>query len=224
MEVINLNKNQKEFKYALLFRAAEKEEISKIIDLFAASFYEDPLMSLFNPEGKNQKRFISDLFLVNTKAYFRRHLCFVATVENEIVAAALVRIKGVSEINFLDYALSGGSRLIMDLGVKRFISFLSTYDKAQEECKKLASKMWYIDTLAVNSKWQREGIGGRMLQDCIIPYIRQNAGGMLTLITQNRNNCAFYNSNGFTNFATSTLINGESRSENFSFKQIIAAE
>ncbi|MGM0124948.1 hypothetical protein IGI37_002342 [Enterococcus sp. AZ194] len=203
------------------FRAAKKEEIPQIIDLFSDAFKNDPLMYIFNPKGKNQKMFIRNLFCVNTRSYFRRHLCFVTIIEKEIVAAVLVKKKNVSEINFLDYAISGGWKLIANLGLTRFIKFLSIYDTAQIDCKQLSQNAWYIDTLAVRVNRQGEGIGEEFIQQCILPYIKKNGGGLLTLITQNANNYDFYVKNGFINFSNKTLINDGVEIQNYSFSQLI---
>lgn len=203
------------------FRIARKEELSEIIDLFSDSFKNDPLMNIFNPKGKNQKVFIHNLFSVNTTSYFRKHLCFVTVIENEIVAAALVKKRNVPEINFFDYAISGGWKLIVDLGITHFITFLSIYDKAQIDCRRVYPNSWYIDTIAVKKSRQGEGVGGRFIQQCIIPYIQKSGGGLLTLITQNINNYEFYVKNGFINFSNNILINDTFEIDNYSFSQLI---
>ena len=114
------------------FHLAQKEDLPFIINLFSKSFKNDPLINLFNPTGKNQARFVHELFSVNAKAYFRKHLCFVATAQNKIVAAVLVKKNDVGEINFLDYALAGGWKLIIILDLRRFLKFMQIYEQAQE--------------------------------------------------------------------------------------------
>lgn len=203
------------------FRLAQKEELPFVSNLFADSFKNDPLINFFNPTGKKQTKFVYDLFSVNTLSYFRKHLCFVATIQNQLVAAVLVKKKTVGEINFLDYTLAGGWKLINDLGLRRFLKFLQIYEKAQGECKKLGSDIWYIDTLAVSKQRQGEGIGGRILQECVLSYIKKHGGGTVALMTQNRNNLKFYSSNGFVNFSKDMLTNEDCTIESFNFKQQI---
>ncbi|KAF1296299.1 hypothetical protein BAU15_15085 [Enterococcus sp. JM4C] len=210
-------------RHEVTFRHAKKEELLLIIDLFSDSFKNDPLMSVFNPTGKNQQQFIHTLFSVNTISYFRKHLCFVGILEDEIVAAALVKKKEVPEVNFVDYAKSGGWKLITNLEINHFIRFLATYDKAQVACKELSPDGWYIDTIAVKESRQGAGLGGSLIQKCILPYIENCGGGQLTLITQNKNNCQFYVKNGFTNFDKSGLTNDQVKIDNYSFSQYISA-
>lgn len=216
-----VSNNLKMQKDTINFRIAQKDDLPFVTDLFANSFKKDPLMNLFNPTGKNQTKFVHDLFSVNTLSYFRKHLCFVATIQNKIVAAVLVKQKGISEINFVDYTLAGGWKLINVLGLHRFLKFMQVYEKAQNECKKLGSDIWYVDTLAVSKQRQGEGIGGCILQDCVLSYIKKHGGGTVALMTQNRKNLKFYSSNGFTNFSNYMLINGDYKIENFNFEQQI---
>ncbi|MHC5228022.1 GNAT family N-acetyltransferase [Enterococcus sp. LJL99] len=216
-----MSNNLKRQKDTIDFRLAQKEELPFVINLFAESFKNDPLINFFNPTGKNQPKFVHDLFSVNTISYFRKHLCFVATIQNQIVAAALVKKKAAGEVDFLDYTLAGGWKLINDLGLRSFLKFMQIYEKAQEACKKLGSDVWYVDTLAVSKQRQGEGIGGRVLQECVLSYIKKHGGGTVALMTQNRNNLKFYSSNGFANFSNDTLTNEDDTIENFSFKQQI---
>ena len=45
-----------------------------------------------------------------------------------------------------------------------------------------------------------EGIGSRMLQECLIPYVKEHGGKKLCLFTNSQGNRQFYRKNGFTEF------------------------
>ena len=62
-----------------------------------------------------------------------------------------------------------------------------------------------------------------MLHDCILPYIAENGGGLLTFNTNAEINRAFYKKNGFEEFDVDTLNENGKEIGNWSYKRMIDA-
>ena len=71
--------------------------------------------------------------------------------------------------------------------------------------------------LAVDNSMKGCGLGSAMLNDCLIPYIRQQGGKDFTLITNTELNRKFYTKNGFYEFAERTLVRDGQQIGNWSF-------
>ena len=56
-----------------------------------------------------------------------------------------------------------------------------------------------------------------MLQDCLIPYVQEQGGQELTLITNAEINRKFYTKNGFREFSERTLEQNGQQIGNWSF-------
>ena len=61
------------------------------------------------------------------------------------------------------------------------------------------------------------GLGSSMLQDCLIPYIKNQGGEELTLITNTEINRKFYTKNGFREFSERMLEQNGQTFGNWSF-------
>ncbi len=65
--------------------------------------------------------------------------------------------------------------------------------KAGEPCHSIGgNNTWYLNSLTVDPTGQGRGIGSKMLQEYIIPYVRASGGDALTLYTNAEGNCKFY--------------------------------
>ena len=73
-------------------------------------------------------------------------------------------------------------------------------DKASSIWHNLPGRVWYLNSLAVSKFYQRQGLGSKIIADCIIPYIQEKNGGILTLITNSEQKRIFYKKNGFEEF------------------------
>ena len=76
---------------------------------------------------------------------------------------------------------------------------------------------WYLELLVVAAEYKGQGIGSKMLNECIKPYVLLHGGESVTLITNTAQNCRFYKKNGFTEFAHSILTYNDDSVDNWSF-------
>ncbi|WP_277713639.1 hypothetical protein [Bacillus atrophaeus] len=69
-------------------------------------------MDLLVKRGKNDRSFIFEMHKVLTKAYFKKHFCFLGIQNGEIVVAALLKHRDKHDISLIDYIAAGGIKLI----------------------------------------------------------------------------------------------------------------
>lgn len=203
------------------FHVADKRELPNMVKLFSESFRDYPLMTLFNSKEGDNYKFVAELYKMNTKVHYRKHLCFIGELDGKVVSVALLKKKNTSEIGFFDYAVSGGWRLLKLLGLVNFLTFLKVNEEMGKYCQLLDESSWYLDSLAVDNQQQGKQLGSKIINECIIPYIEENEGGLLTLVTNTELNRQFYLKNGFKEFSSATITVGEQVLPNFSFKREI---
>lgn len=209
----------------IIYREAKKSEIKKIAELVATSFGEYPMYTLaFRDKFKTKDDFIcymKKLNRVHIGANARKHKCFVGVVDGKIVSVALLQNPNIKRINLFDYILAGGVGLLFPVGFKRLIGFFHISNEAHKDCGAKYGNAWYVELLAISSDCKGQGLGSKMLNDCLIPYVESQKGTELALITNTSSNCKFYEKNGFTNFAVSELRWKNNSIQNWSFYKII---
>lgn len=94
-------------------------------------------------------------------------------------------------------------------------------DEAGSICHNLPGRVWYLNSLAVSKSCQGQGLGSRIIADCIIPYIQERDGGLLTLITNTEKNRFFYKKNGFEEFHEMFLRRNGKELGNWSYRMNI---
>lgn len=205
----------------ITYREAKKSEIRKIADLVATSFGEYPMYTLaFRDKFKTKDDFIlymKKLNRVHIGANARKHKCFVGEFDGKIVSVALLQDPNIKRISLFDYILAGGVGLLFPVGFKRLIGFFDISNEAHKDCAKQCGDAWYVELLAVSPDCKGQGLGSKMLNDCLIPYVESQKGTELALITNTPSNCKFYEKNGFANFAVSELKWNSNSIQNWSF-------
>ena len=56
---------------------------------------------------------------------------------------------------------------------------------------------WILESISVKKEYYRHGIGSKMINECIIPYIKEKGGNCLTLVTNSEEDTKFYEKNKF---------------------------
>lgn len=205
----------------ITYREAKKSEIRKISDMVATSFGEYPMYTLtFRDKFKTKDDFIrytKKLNRVHIGANARKHKCFVCEIDGKIVSVALLQNPNIKRISLFDYILAGGVGLLFPVGFKRLIGFFDISNEAHRDCAKRCGDAWYVELLAVSPDCKGQGLGSKMLNDCMVPYVESRKGTELALITNTPSNCKFYEKNGFINFAVSELKWNSNSIQNWSF-------
>ncbi len=205
----------------IIYREAYKKEIKEIAKMVADSFSEYPMYTLtFRDKFKCKDdfiRYITKLNKVHIRANAKKHKCFVGIENGEIVSVALLQDPKIKRISLLNYIIAGGISLLFPVGFKRIIDFFDISNKAHEACEKENSDAWYIELIAVSPKYKGQGLGSKMINDCLIPYAKSQEGNKLSLITNTETNCKFYKKNGFDNFAFDKIYWKDKSISNWSF-------
>ena len=123
----------------------------------------------------------------------------------------------IKRISLFDYILAGGVGLLFPVGFKRLIGVFDISNEAHKDCAKRCGDAWYVELLAVSPDCKGQGLGSKMMNDCLIPYVKKQKGTELALITNTPLNCKFYEKNGFSNFAVSELKWKSNLIQNWSF-------
>ena len=181
----------------ITFRKAVKDDFDSCIQLLANSFWGYEYFEPFVKSKKKRYQFEHAIQEVNVKAYFDKTTMFVAEESGEIVAVAQLKSPHDKGACFWDYIKAGGLKVIAAGGLKNSFDWLNMFEQTGRVCHEFKEPHWYLNSLAVSLKAKGQGIGSRMLNDCIRPYIQFHGGGLLMLITNSEKNRAFYQKNGF---------------------------
>ncbi|WP_423363017.1 GNAT family N-acetyltransferase [Mycoplasma sp. P36-A1] len=187
------------------YRKIKKEEIEQVATLFSNAFYEDVLFNTFLNKHKNNKNAFYDLFLIQTKVFYKKQTCLVGIYNNEVIAASFLRQGDKTNLKLIDYLKAGGFSYIKKYGIKTVFNLLSVSKKIEKSFEPENPLFWFLELYAVSSKMQQEGIGSKMMERAIIPYIIKHNGNILNLTTNTPKNRYFYEKNGFKEIANTTI-------------------
>ena len=208
----------------MIFRDAKKDELEKIAELQTQSYRNDPLFKIFVKNEKKRLKFNRAILETMIKASHKHHVVFVCVQDEQITAAAVVKPIDKPEISLLKYIASGGFRVFLTGGIKNTFGFLEMLKEARSKCHENYPNSWFLTALTVSDSCQGQGIGSKMIHDCIKPYIARNGGGVLTFITNTEINRTFYQKNGCIEFHGMSIRRKNIEISNWSYKLEIAPE
>ncbi|HWT73509.1 MAG TPA: GNAT family N-acetyltransferase [Mobilitalea sp.] len=205
----------------ITYRTAKKSEIDEIAKLQTEAFCNYDYFKMFVDDEKRRIRFLEALQKVGVRSSYKHEVVFVGVENNRIVSAAILKAPKASESNLMDYILAGGIRVLLTGGVRNTIGFIKMMKESSSRCFSEYPDSWYLTSLSVSSFYQGQGLGSKMLDECIKPYIAKNGGGLLTLITNSELNRSFYKKNGFIEFHESVIRRNGKQIGNWSYRQEI---
>ncbi len=207
------------------YREARHDEIEYISRLATVSFGHYPFFDLaFESAFESENEYfgyMEKLHRVHTRANMKRHKCFVGVKNGRIASAALLQDPSNRRISVPDYIMSGGVSLLFPVGFSKILDFFAVSEEGHLDCAEQYPNAWYIELLAVDTGMKGCGLGSGMINDCIIPYIKNNGGGELALTTNTEKNCTFYKKNGFDCFAVRSLARCGREIKNWSFAKAV---
>ncbi|WP_018142601.1 GNAT family N-acetyltransferase [Alloscardovia criceti] len=210
----------------ITYREATAAEIPYIAKLSAQSFGNYPFFdfAFLNSFQRDDAYFdyMEKLHRIHTKANMQQHKCFVGVKDGKIVSTALLQDPRAKRVGIWDYIKAGATSLVFPVGFSKILNFFSISEEAHEDCAREYPNAWYLEKLAVDPSMKGAGLGSSMIKDCLIPYVKENSGKELTLITNTQANRKFYTKNGFDEFAERTLERDDEKIGNWSFRHKIA--
>lgn len=186
------------------YREATDKDFHRIAQLSVQSFGNYPYFhSAFRHAFKNDNAYITymeKLHRVHIKANASQNKCFVGMKDGEIVSAALLQDPAKKKAAVEDYVKAGGLGLVFPVGLSKILKFFHFSEDARADCDRNYPSAWYLEVLAVDGARKGSGLGSGMLQDCLIPYVQEQGGQELTLITNAEINRKFYTKMASGNF------------------------
>lgn len=203
------------------YRAALITELPQIAELIHRAFEGYPVFENAIAQKKVKRNdFLYAIHELNVKTYMEKQNCFVCLVDGVIAATALLKSPDKPEPNLWEYLRMGGLSLLLRYP-RESIQLLSLLEKTTGHCTKYEGRSWFLDVLAVVPEMHHKGIGSKMINDCMKPYISANGGGHLTLNTNTENNRLFYKRNGFDEFLSEKINYKKWNMGNWCYRMVV---
>ncbi|HAH97211.1 MAG TPA: hypothetical protein DHD79_12215 [Firmicutes bacterium] len=196
-----------------------KEEINDCALLAARAFETYEYFSNYIPDDSTRSRFLKQMLQTEMSVKYPSADILVAKENGKIIAVAMLCPPNYKKPSDLKYILAGFLKLYRIVDKKTVSEWLEMEKKSGEPCHSIGGNYtWYLNSLTVDPNGQGTGIGSKMLQECVIPHVKANGGDLLTLFTNNKRNCAFYEKNGFTEFHQTSFQYRDTILGSWSFK------
>lgn len=186
------------------FERILKAEIPQAADLAARSFSDYAYFTIFVPNEKRRFRFLNTMLSVEFSVNNDRAELWAAKEDRKIVAVAMLCSPAYHKPTDSQYMKAGFWKVFLAGGIKAVSDWNAMDAEAGKPCHS-RKDAWYLSLLTVDPQRKGQGIGSKMLQECIIPRIRQQGGKELTLFTNSEENRAFYQKNGLAEFHQTTI-------------------
>lgn len=207
------------------FRKATRDDLKEMSQLAATSFadyviYEQSVKSTFKTSA-DYHRFLYEMHYVQFATFLNKGTILIGTIDEKIVSLALLQSPQFKSLTLWNYICSGGLRLIPYMLKNRLLEFMNIMSKASEKCLDGTPDSWYINIFAVSKLHQGKQLGTKLIQNCVIPFVKQQGGRRLTVMTNNEMNQKFYSKNGFVQFFADKLHFKDGSANNWSFEMDI---
>ena len=191
----------------LEFRKMREDELNECAMLAAEAFYSYEYFSTYIAEEKRRERFLNALIRSEFKANIRNaEVNFITARKNgKIVAVAQLCMPGFERPSDMRYIASGYLGALCIGGIHAVSAWLKMDQKASAPCHELPGRNWYLSLFTVAKSDEGTGIGSDFLQEYLIPYVKAADGECLSLFTNSKINCRFYEKNGFSIFDEKTF-------------------
>jgi ribosomal protein S18 acetylase RimI-like enzyme len=191
------------------YRHYDRSYEDEVLKVFTESFVNYPLFwGVFEDRFKSEiklRSFYDRLMKGIFKATIRKDDCYMGIVDGKVADIVIVEKPSDKPVGFWDYAVSGMAGIIARVGLKTTFNFMDMSDKTEIVVKSITEPRWHLYFLAVDPKYQKQGLGSGAIQDLVIPLVKSNGGNLLTVTTNAEKNVAFYTSNGFKLIKEETL-------------------
>ena len=184
----------------MTYEMMKPEDAKTCVNLAAKAFENYDFFSIYVPGKRKMPRFLHSMLSVEFRVNQDRVHFLTARDAGKIVAVALLRDPDYQMPSISQYLTAGFWKNILIAGWKNVAAWFDMDSKAGIPCRQLGGNTWFLHLLAVDVSAEGKGIGSRMLQECIIPYVREHGGEALSLYTNSEINRKFYMKNGFQEF------------------------
>lgn len=184
----------------LTFEKMRPEERSACAALAARAFGDYEYFTYYIPNEQRRTRFLRTMLEIEVRINDGPADFFTAKDDGEIVAVAMLCPPEYKKPSDMAYMRAGFGRCFLQGGIRDVAAWNAMEGKAGEPCHSLGGRTWYLNLLTVEPNLKGQGLGSRMLRECILPYVKDHSGEMLCLFTNSEVNRKFYQKNGFKEF------------------------
>ena len=192
------------------------------LKVFIESFVNYPLFwGVFEDRFKSEikmRSFYELLMKGIFRATIRKDDCYIGVMDGKVICIVIVEKPSDKPVSFWDYAVSGMAGVIAKIGLSDTLKYMELSDKTEYVVKSIREPRWHLYFLAVDPKYQGQGIGSGAIQDFLIPLVRSNGGNIITVTTNSEKNVDFYINNGFSLVKEEMLEYNEKSIGNWTFR------
>ena len=208
----------------LQYRFAEEKDLQDCVDLLTDSFFDYPYFSNFIEEDEKRREFVRSIQSIAVEIYYGKQRMLLAEEDGEILAVAAIQSPMDKGVELKDYISKKAFHTFMIGGIFKTLSWISMTEKAEKVIHSQKQPHWYLGSLAVKNNRRREGIGGKFLEEGVIPYVAGEGGGKFTLLTNTENNARFYEKAGFSLLTYEELQTPKEKMGNWSYSMNVKNE
>ena len=183
------------------YEQIRQEDIPACTALATRSFMDYAYFTNYFPEEKRRRRFLEKMLEIEFRLCFGKADIWGAWDGDVLCAVALLCSPSWVKPSAWEYMRAGYGKVFLAGGIRRVSDWDDMNAEALKPCH-VDPDAWYLSSLTVDTGKEGQGIGSRMLQECLLPYIRKHNGKSLVLFTNSEENCRFYEKNGFHLFHT----------------------
>ena len=184
----------------LSYDRMRKGERATCASLAARAFMDYEYFTDYIPDDHRRARFLDAMMEIELRINDGPAFFFTAKDEGALVAVAMLCPPEYVKPSDLAYMKAGFGKCFLRGGIRDVAAWNAMEGKASEPCHSLDGNTWYLNLLTVDPPAKGRGIGSAMLQECLIPFVREHGGNGLCLFTNSQENRKFYRKNGFREF------------------------
>ena len=184
----------------LSYGRMRKDERAACASLAARAFMDYEYFTDYIPDARRRERFLDTMMEIELRINDGPAFFFTAKEEGAVVAVAMLCPPEYVKPSALAYMKAGFGKCFLRGGIRDVAAWNTMEGKASEPCHSLTGKTWYLNLLTVEPSAKGRGLGSAMLQECLIPFVKDHGGNGLCLFTNSQENRRFYQKNGFREF------------------------
>ena len=184
----------------LTFEKMRPEERGACAALAARAFGDYDYFTYYIPDDQRRTRFLSTMLESEVRINDGPADFLTAKDDGEIVAVAMLCPPAYKKPSEMAYMRAGFGKCFLQGGIRDVAAWNDMEGKAGEPCHSLGGQTWYLNLLTVEPNQKGQGLGSHMLQECILPYVKEHGGETLCLFTNSEANRNFYRKNEFEEF------------------------
>ena len=181
----------------LTFEKMRPEERGTCAALAARAFGNYEYFTYYIPNDQRRTRFLSTMLEIEVRINDGPADFFTAKEDGKIVAVAMLCPPEYKKPSDMAYMRAGFGRCFLQGGIRDVAAWNDMEDKAGKPCHSLGGQTWYLNLLTVEPNLKGQRLGSRMLQEYILPYVKEHGGETLCLFTNSEVNRKFYQKNAF---------------------------